>query len=197
VIVWMEYTCEVSGGTYKFVECEACQQKYVYRMVRKAKGQGDSLYFLDNAGAQDRAQSKANADLQKALANDCDPVPCPKCGSYQDDMVAKLCREYRMWMFWAGIFSIFAGVLCGALGYTFYETDSRAAGLILYAAAFLGVVGGIIAIVWRRQMSDAFEPNNTPLKDRLSIASTKAEKVKNFAKWARDKGVNLDEEVAQ
>jgi hypothetical protein len=29
VIVWMEYTCNLSGGTYKFVECEECKQKYV------------------------------------------------------------------------------------------------------------------------------------------------------------------------
>jgi hypothetical protein len=152
-------------------------------MFRKARGQGDSLFLLDNAGAQGRAKRSAKAELKKALASECDPVPCPKCGSYQHDMVEKLCREYRMWMWWAGIFAIFGAVLCGALGYTLFETDRRAVGLCLFAAGFGGMMGGIASIVLRRHMAYSFEPNQTPLKQRLAIAEERAQKVKDFADW--------------
>lgn len=197
MIVWMEYKCNLAGRTYKFVECEECKQKYVYGMVRKATGQGDSLYFLDNAGAQNRARNSAQAQLEKALANDCDPVPCPKCGSYQDDMVEKLCREYRMWMWWLGIFAIFAGVLCGALGYAFHGTDSRALGMGLLATGFVGIAAGIGSMVLRRHMADAFEPNRTPLQQRLAIAEDRAEKVKSFKAWCKAMGAQADDKIVE
>ena len=38
-VLWNQYTCTVSGGCCKFVECEQCQQKYVYRMVRRVQGE--------------------------------------------------------------------------------------------------------------------------------------------------------------
>ena len=39
MLVWNEYTCTVSGATFKFVDCEKCAQTYVYQMVRDAQGQ--------------------------------------------------------------------------------------------------------------------------------------------------------------
>lgn len=195
MLVWNEYNCKVRGETFKFVECEECKQKYVYTMVREAQGQGNSLYFLDNAGAENRAQNQAQAELTKALETDCDPVPCPKCGSYQQNMMEKLCREYRLWMFWVGVFMIFAGVLIGALGYILVESESRGTGLGLALASLLAIVGGSGIIAWRRQMGSDFEPNETPLETRLAVAEKRAVKVKNFKKWLEEQGVDLDQPV--
>lgn len=195
IIAWNEYTCKVSGGTYKFVECEDCKQKYVYQMNREAKGQGTSLYFLDNAGAQNRASKQAQAALKKALETDCDPVPCPKCGAFQQNMMEKICREYRMWMFWLGVFTIFGSVLLGALGYTFFATEPRMLGLVMLFGAFLGVVGGAAVIAWRKQMGRDFEPNDTPLEQRLALAEARAVKVKNFEKWLTEQGVEVNQPV--
>ncbi len=195
MIVWNEYNCQVSGGTYKFVECEDCKQKYVYRMMREAAGQGNSLYFLDNAGAERRAKNQAEAILKKTLAAECDAVPCPKCGAYQQDMMAKLCREYRLWMFWTGVFAIFAGVLSGSLGFILFEADSRGWGLGLGVVTLLGFAGGIGLIVWRRKLADAFEPNDTPLEDRLAIAAVRSTKVNNFEKWLKEQEIDADQPI--
>jgi hypothetical protein len=193
VIVWNEYTCKVSGGTFKFVECEECKQKYVYQMVREASGQGNSLYFLDNAGAQRRANSQAQAILNKTLQEDCDPVPCPKCACYQQNMMEKLCREYRLWMYWTGVSMIFVSVLCGAFAFMHSALEGGMLAAALAVVAFLGFVGGIGVIVWRRQLAAEFEPNETPLAERQSIAEERAVKVKNFENWLKEHGLDASQ----
>ena len=193
MLVWNEYSCNVSGGTYKFVECEECQQKYVYRMERHADGQGNSLYFLDNAGAQRRAENQAQAVLQHLLKTECDAVPCPKCGWYQEDMVKKLCREHRLWMYWLGIFAMFAGVLCGSLGYPMYEAEYRLTAIILFLLALVGIGGGVGAILGRRSLASGFEPNAAPVEDRLQNAAEKAQTLKAFKKWLKEQGIDMPE----
>lgn len=186
VLAWNEYTYSASGGAYKFVVCEKCKQKYVYCMVRSGDGQGTSLYFLDNSGAQRRAEDQAHAVLQHRLKAECDPVPCPKCGWYQKDMVAKLRRDYQPWLYWTGILASFAGTLCAALGYPMLSYDYRFYASILFIAAFLGVGGGMTAFFCRSRGAARFEPNAIPVKDRLRIANERAEMVTNFEKWLEE-----------
>jgi len=61
--------------------------------------------------------------LQKQLDADCDPVPCPKCGWYQEDMIKKIRRDHRVWIYWVGVGAIFAMVICGAFAYMMLESD--------------------------------------------------------------------------
>jgi hypothetical protein len=165
-------------------------------MVRQAQGLGNSVYFLDNAGAQRRAQSMAQSQLQRALDKECDAVPCPKCGTYQQNMMEKMCREHRIWMYWTGIGTIFVGVLLATLGYLLFElSDSRWLGLAVGGTAIIGIIVGVWFMIWRRQLADAFEPNDLPLEFRLAEGEKRATKVKNFKKWLEEQGIELQEET--
>jgi hypothetical protein len=181
-VVWREYTCTVSGSACKFVECEQCQQKYVYAMSRSVQGQGSSLYFLDNAGASNRAQDRASAQLQQELTTDCDPVPCPRCGWYQAAMVTKLRREYKPWMRWTWMLLLFASAMCALVAWLMYWTPNGPAGITL------GIAGGILAcavgvMFYQRYARNRLEPNDAPQAERLQIGQVRAEAVDDFVEW--------------
>ena len=94
----LDYTATVSGQIPKFVTCEKCTMEYVYLMQRSAQGEGTSFLFLNNAGAQDRAQAEAEAALFRKLQKSCDLVPCPSCGWYQNDMVLRSRKLLHRWI---------------------------------------------------------------------------------------------------
>src|SRR5262245_28452231 len=48
----VDYTSTVTGSVLKQVRCEQCNLEYLYEMTRSARGEGTSLLFLDNEGAQ-------------------------------------------------------------------------------------------------------------------------------------------------
>jgi hypothetical protein len=75
--------CTEKGAVPKTVRCEACNLKYSYLLSREA-----SVPARDWWGKA--AQQQASDDLRKLLARGCDPVPCPKCGWYQRDMVKRV-----------------------------------------------------------------------------------------------------------
>src|SRR5262245_9001076 len=69
------YTARVQGQVWKTVECANCAYQFVYRLRRTGTGRGSSPYYLDNEGAQRRAEERAQRQLAKALANGCEPIP--------------------------------------------------------------------------------------------------------------------------
>jgi hypothetical protein len=60
---------------------------------------------------------RATARLQKALLLECDPVPCPSCGSYQADMIAVLKRQHRRGLAVTGALLAVAGLLACAVAF--------------------------------------------------------------------------------
>jgi hypothetical protein len=193
LIAWNEYSANLSGATYKMVECEECNQKYVYQMVRTGEGRGNSLYFLDNAGARRRAQGQAKAVLEHKLKKECDAVPCPKCGWYQEQMVVKMRNEYRLWLWYTGLVVAFAGAVCGTLGlaYAAFDVTMRPLGVGFLALGLTAFASGIGCIVWRMRLAAQFDPNDSTAKERLEIAAARAQKVKNFEKWLIENGVDM------
>jgi hypothetical protein len=147
---------------------------------------------LDNAGAQRRAQGQAQAVLEHKLKKECDAVPCPKCGWYQDQMVAKMRDEYYLWIWYTGLVVAFAGAVVGTLGsaYAVFDQTMRSLGIGLAVPGIVLIAIGIGAIVWRMQLAAQFEPNKAPLKERMEIASEKAQKVKDFEKWLKENGID-------
>src|SRR6516225_1521586 len=98
LLIQKDYTAWRVGAVAKFVCCKKCGTEFAYTMMRHASGQGTSLYFLDNAGAEERAQRRAESKLQKALASEVEPVECPKCGCFQANMVREARRRYLKYM---------------------------------------------------------------------------------------------------
>lgn len=85
----VDYTATVSGTVLKFVTCEQCQAEYLYRLERT--GQFTSR-------CDEHSLERAKEELNKALEEGIDPVPCPVCGWYQDDMVIEARRLHHAWM---------------------------------------------------------------------------------------------------
>jgi hypothetical protein len=97
------YTAAISGTAIKEVRCEECSETYFYKMVRRGEGQGTSPYYLNNAGAERRAQKGAQTQLEKLLRKGVDPVPCPDCGWFQENMVREVRRRRLRWMIWVAV----------------------------------------------------------------------------------------------
>src|ERR1051326_3619522 len=96
VYVGRTYNVEASAATVKQVTCEKCGCHYAYMMFRRATGRGHSAYLLDNRGASNRAQSRAEKKLDEQLET-CDPVECPDCGWFSREMVETTRRKSWKW----------------------------------------------------------------------------------------------------
>ena len=81
-----------SGAVCKTVVCESCQWRYDYEMHRTEK-----LAKLSSAKSLEQA---AEAKLQAMLEEECDAVPCPSCGWYQQNMVLRMRQDYSRFSFW-------------------------------------------------------------------------------------------------
>jgi hypothetical protein len=82
----VKHVAAIQGAVWKFVSCAHCRQRYAYLLQLEATGEDDDLLFLDGAGSAERARAKAEQNLLHKSRNVVLPVPCPNCGSYQDDM---------------------------------------------------------------------------------------------------------------
>jgi hypothetical protein len=86
--VYIETTSSVRGSRLKLVTCSGCGQQYKYVATRV--GYGNSLrpfpFFL-GARAERKMRERAMRDLASRLERAIDPVPCPRCGILQPNMV--------------------------------------------------------------------------------------------------------------
>jgi hypothetical protein len=80
----------VRGAVWKVVSCTHCQQRFAYLLELEAIGEDHNVLFLDPEGSAQRAQAKAEHNLQQQSRNCVLPVPCPTCGFYQEDMAKQL-----------------------------------------------------------------------------------------------------------
>ncbi len=62
-VAWKNMQAGATGGVEKFETCEACGTEYVYTLFRAARGEGTSLYMLDNEGAK-----KSGGGASRAIA---------------------------------------------------------------------------------------------------------------------------------
>ncbi|MFO0965999.1 MAG: hypothetical protein U0793_10505 [Gemmataceae bacterium] len=85
-----KHVAAVQGAVWKFVSCARCQERYAYLLELEATGEDHDLLFLDGEGSAERARAKAEENLLQKSRNVVLPVPCPNCGSYQEDMARKL-----------------------------------------------------------------------------------------------------------
>jgi hypothetical protein len=86
------YTATVSGSITRRARCIRCSSVFEYVITREASGGGHSAYFLNNAGAETSAETRARNNLNRALNEAVEPVHCSACGIYQPEMV-QILRE--------------------------------------------------------------------------------------------------------
>lgn len=164
-VVWTQYTATASGRVLKLVPCEHCSTEYVYVLEREGEGTGNSVYLLNESGAQAHAVSAAEDTLRQYLENDFDPVPCPVCGHYQRYMFPKLYRGSpsiqlaQLVVVVLGCVGI-VGALYWTVTYVQQEGDRALARMVanwsLFAA--LGLIGvGLGAL--ERARAHRFDPN--------------------------------------
>jgi hypothetical protein len=93
-LVFQEYSASASGCAVRRVSCEHCNQTYIYQLRLTAKGSATSLRFMNKTATRERAAARAQKKLQKRLAVEVAPNPCPDCGHYQRDMIGLLRKRY-------------------------------------------------------------------------------------------------------
>jgi hypothetical protein len=100
--VWTAYA-QAEGK--RAVTCSSCGCQFGYPVELTATGVARSPYFLDEEGAKQRAQERADEQLTRIFDSYVVPMPCPGCGDYQPEMIdAMKRRKYpfpfriRRWM---------------------------------------------------------------------------------------------------
>jgi hypothetical protein len=81
------------ASTWKVVSCGCCHESYAFRLNVEARGSDLDLLFLDGAGSKERAAAHAREKLIAKTRCSVASIPCPHCGTYQDDMVRQMKEE--------------------------------------------------------------------------------------------------------
>src|SRR4051812_31928236 len=70
--------------------CAKCTHKTQALVTASGTGQGNSPFFLDDSGAQERAMSSADEDAREKLAETLRLATCPKCHARNEAAVRTL-----------------------------------------------------------------------------------------------------------
>jgi hypothetical protein len=181
----IDYTTTASGAVLKFVQCEECGDGYAYWMSRQIKASQFSPFALDNRDAAQGSRREARKRLRAALANSCDPVPCPHCGWYQEAMVLRL-RKIRFKWVTPTCFLLFLSPLW--LLFFFLELVQHGVVPEEYAAPG---AGAIVATTWgliplllggRYLLNRAYDPNRKPAERRIALGKKLALSEMDYAR---------------
>ena len=157
-----EFSATAAGSTLRAVICEKCGGDYFYELSRVGVGSGTSPYYLNDSGAQARADRRAQQKLDAALRASADPVPCPHCGWLQEQMVREVRRRWLKGVRkWAAI-ALFAGLI--VLLVVFQVVVAYANHLEQYRVVLLAIAIGLAAAtlalwLWVPLARRAFDPN--------------------------------------
>lgn len=182
------YEATVRGSAVRAVRCENCQTEFVYVVSRQGLGYGVSLLYLDNAGAQDRARTQANAELRWELARGQEPVPCPGCGWYQRSMIPLLRRAHRHGMTIAGAFFLYLAALLLVLSVAAWFGGNP--GKWESARSFAEVCGWVTSIgfgliLTRKVLARRLRPNEGAPEARMELARKLAMRKEDFERALR------------
>jgi hypothetical protein len=160
IYVGKRYTATVDGSIYKKVICENCRRVYYYQMSRRAQGEGDSPYYLDNTGASERATERAQRNLERRLAKGSEPVACPDCGRFQAHMI-RIIRSRRFDRLYWLIFGLpVVALLAATLYFGANRIRPEEAPLLFATLISVPVLLGAACWVYRWRLWHAYDPNN-------------------------------------
>src|SRR5262245_3345573 len=137
------------GSVLKCISCQRCRMQYAYEMDLEAEGEDFDLLFVDPYGSVDRARQKAWENLQRKGGNIVLPVPCPNCGTYQDDMVRGLKDSASInWLQIIGAVLLIGPFLPMIFGFR-----------LAWLVAILGAAVGLALLVRGYALAFGYDPN--------------------------------------
>jgi hypothetical protein len=85
--VGKRFTSVATGRRIVEVDCETCQTKFYYELVRQGRGVGVAPYYIGQGSAQRRATEKAQLNLATRLKKESDLVACPQCQWVNESLI--------------------------------------------------------------------------------------------------------------
>jgi hypothetical protein len=166
------------GSAVKAVVCENCNYYYAYRLSREAVGDSTGFLVPDYETAQQRASDK----LRELLERGCDPVPCPECGWYQQNMVTRARQlKYRPLLIIGVVLIIivmvlsFPVIICtfneGPKGPTLRSGIGYFVLLLIWEVALATSAGCLAA---RFLLPCFFNPNKADVESRIQLGRSRA-----------------------
>jgi hypothetical protein len=145
-------------------------------MERSASGSGNSPLFLDNSGAQVRAEEQARRRLIRALEHEIDAVPCPACGWFQQNMIPILRAARNRWMFYTALGLIFVLVFALLSTWVIYLGSRQTPEwLVILLGVDAGIAGLAVGLfVYRRVRSASWDPNTSDPQERKLLGQSRA-----------------------
>ena len=173
--------CSATATIPKFVLCENCGIEYVYLSTRSGTGEGTNALWMTGAEADQQARAQAQSSLQEALKNAIDPIPCPKCGSYQSSMVpaARKLHLYKRKVY-APYVVLFSLPIIFFFWSVYKYADLGWIGWCLLAGSILVPIGAVAGFIHGTISSAAFDPNSLPQSVRLEIGKRHAMTKEDF-----------------
>jgi hypothetical protein len=147
------------GSIIKFLRCEQCGKAYAYEMLRGADGE---------------TFRSANMRLRSKLERSCDPVPCPDCGWYQQEMVHRLRMKHLAWLQLIAqalvLISIAVLVVLMSIAVDLLENPGERRSDIWYLLPWVGWVVTLAAagalFILRKVLCDEYDPNDESVEVR-------------------------------
>jgi hypothetical protein len=146
-------------------------------MERLIKDEAYSPFFIAAGWFERLAQQSADKRLSRALANECDPIPCPSCGWYQSHMFPRIRKLYHRWMFYVGI-AFLIGSFASIVLYVIWKRSIFPTAPESFAILEMVIFGlascGLLFIVVRWGMARSYDANAIDVPVRLEHAKQHA-----------------------
>ena len=139
-----------------------------------------------NPGGRDEAITNAHTGLANVLYQAIEPVPCPKCGHYQQYMIPVARKRHRRWMNLAAIiFGVLSGI--GFLAFVIYQTANHSPDAPEALMVLAACVAVVIAIpITRRLIARRWDPNAGDVQARISLGLSLALTKDEYLQQLRD-----------
>lgn len=181
------FVTELVGVADKRCECESCGQVFVYPMRRAGVGEGVALLGTFQTRAKRAAWDLAEAELERKLRSQHDPIPCIGCGHYQADMRRRMIRAkfgnpkpIANMLIVSGVVCLLFGLGCGVLTLGISSANQQPGPGALYtmgiliAFLFLGtglLAAGITRLVrFERKVASHDPHKRTTVEERVQLA---------------------------
>lgn len=157
------HVAQVHSRVLRIIDCEYCLEAFAFCLNLEAEGDDHDVLFFDPKGSEERASNKAHENLARKSTNLVVPIPCPNCGSYQQDMSQLLKDDASI-----NKVQIIGGLTIGVAWLPFAFGSGFG-----WVAALAGSSLGFATMIYGYYVSAKFDPNSgDPEPRRLLARST-------------------------